>query len=106
VVLPAFAADGTGLVWTWFATAWAYAILVVTILLLPAGSAVAGRVDSAPSALTVGAMAGLIIGVACTPSSCARLEPADQDSAAIHVSQCKKFRGVSNLPAHLCVSNF
>jgi hypothetical protein len=36
VVLPAFAAGGTSLVWTWFATAWTYAILLVPILLLPA----------------------------------------------------------------------
>jgi hypothetical protein len=36
VVLPAFAAGGTSLVWTWFATAWTYAILTVPILLLPA----------------------------------------------------------------------
>ena len=36
VVLPAFAAGGAGLVWTWFATAWTYAILAVPILLLPA----------------------------------------------------------------------
>src|ERR687889_1659029 len=36
VVLPAFAAGGASLVWTWFATAWTYAILVVPILLLPA----------------------------------------------------------------------
>jgi len=36
VVLPEFAAGGTSLVWTWFATAWTYAILVVPILLLPA----------------------------------------------------------------------
>lgn len=35
VVLPAFADGGTGLVWTWFATAWTYAILAVPILLLP-----------------------------------------------------------------------
>jgi hypothetical protein len=35
-VLPAFAAGGTSLVWTWFATAWTYAILVVPVLLLPA----------------------------------------------------------------------
>src|SRR4051812_40740279 len=35
VVLPAFAAGGTRLVWTWFATAWTYAILLVPILLLP-----------------------------------------------------------------------
>ncbi len=36
VVLPAFSAGGTSLVWTWFATAWTYAVLVVPILLLPA----------------------------------------------------------------------
>ena len=42
VVLPAFAAGGTSLVWTWFATAWTYAILAVPILLLPA---VLGRRD-------------------------------------------------------------
>ena len=36
VVLPAFTAGGTSLVWIWFATAWTYAILAVPILLLPA----------------------------------------------------------------------
>jgi hypothetical protein len=36
VVLPAFVAGGASLVWTWFATAWTYAILLVPILLLPA----------------------------------------------------------------------
>src|ERR687889_1619690 len=36
VVLPAFVAGGTSLVWTWFATAWTYAILTVPVLLLPA----------------------------------------------------------------------
>src|SRR3954470_7270991 len=35
VVLPSFVAGGTSLVWTWFATAWTYAILIVPILLLP-----------------------------------------------------------------------
>jgi hypothetical protein len=35
VVLPAFVAGGTSLVWTWFTTAWTYAILVVPVLLLP-----------------------------------------------------------------------
>jgi len=42
VVLPAVVAGGTSLVWTWFATAWTYAILAVPILLLPA---VLGRRD-------------------------------------------------------------
>src|ERR687890_1828687 len=36
VVLPAFAAGGPSLIWTWFATGWTYAILAVPILLLPA----------------------------------------------------------------------
>jgi len=36
VVLPAFVAGGTSLVWTWFAVAWTYAILLVPILVLPA----------------------------------------------------------------------
>ena len=35
VVLPRFAEGGASLVWTWFATAWTYAILIVPILLLP-----------------------------------------------------------------------
>jgi hypothetical protein len=35
VVLPEFVAGGPSLVWTWFATAWTYAILAVPILLLP-----------------------------------------------------------------------
>ncbi len=42
VVLPAFVDGGASLVWTWFATAWTYAILAVPILLLPA---VLGRRD-------------------------------------------------------------
>src|SRR3954453_6700284 len=36
VVLPAFVEGGTSLVWTWLATAWTYAVLLVPILLLPA----------------------------------------------------------------------
>ena len=36
VVLPAVTAGGSSLVWTWFATAWTYAVLLVPILLLPA----------------------------------------------------------------------
>src|ERR1700746_3586601 len=53
VVLPAFAGGGTSLAWTWFATAWAYAILAVPILLLPA---VLGRRDD--PALRVATYAG------------------------------------------------
>jgi hypothetical protein len=55
VVLPAFAAGGSGLIWTWFATAWTYAILAVPILLLPAAL---GRRDDAALrvATTIGAV--------------------------------------------------
>jgi hypothetical protein len=59
VVLPAFAAGGTSLVWTWFATAWTYAILLVPILLLPA--AVGRRDDPVLRAATfVGAASVLL----------------------------------------------
>jgi hypothetical protein len=44
VVLPAFTAGGTSLIWTWFVTAWTYAVIGVPILLLPA---VVGRRDDA-----------------------------------------------------------
>jgi hypothetical protein len=44
-VLPAFVDGGTGLIWTWFATGWTYAILAVPILLLP--SALGRRDDVA-----------------------------------------------------------
>ncbi len=44
VVLPAFVAGGTSLVWTWFTVAWTYGILLVPILLLPAAL---GRRDDA-----------------------------------------------------------
>jgi hypothetical protein len=53
VVLPEFVAGGTSLVWTWFATAWTYAILAVPVLLLPAAL---GRRDDA--ALRVATYAG------------------------------------------------
>ena len=53
VVLPAFAAGGASLVWTWFATAWTYAVLAVPVLLLPA---VLGR--RADPALRVATYAG------------------------------------------------
>src|SRR3954452_9892873 len=36
VVLPAFTDGGTSLVWTWFATAWTYGLLLIPVLLLPA----------------------------------------------------------------------
>jgi len=44
VVLPEYANGGTSLVWTWFAVAWTYGILLVPILLLPS---VLGRRDDA-----------------------------------------------------------
>jgi len=55
VVLSNFAAGGPSLVWTWFATAWTYAILAVPILLLPT---VLGLRDNA--ALWVATFAGAI----------------------------------------------
>ena len=59
VVLPAFVAGGTSLVWTWFAVAWTYAILLVPILLLPA--ALGRRDDPALRAATfVGAASVLL----------------------------------------------
>ena len=59
VVLPAFVAGGTSLVWTWFAVAWTYAILLVPILLLPA--AVGRREDPVLRAATfVGASSVLL----------------------------------------------
>ncbi|TFC81472.1 DUF4386 domain-containing protein [Cryobacterium sp. TmT2-59] len=36
LVLPAFVDGGAPLTWTWFATAWTYAIIAIPILLLPA----------------------------------------------------------------------
>jgi hypothetical protein len=59
VVLPEFVAGGTSLVWTWFAVAWTYAILLVPILLLPA--ALGRRDDPALQAATfVGAASVLL----------------------------------------------
>jgi hypothetical protein len=55
VVLASFSAGGPGLVWTWFGTAWTYAILAVPILLLPTAL---GRRDDA--ALWVATFAGAI----------------------------------------------
>src|SRR3954471_18843397 len=59
VVLPAFVAGGPNLVWTWFATAWTYALLAVPILLLPA---VLGRRNDAVlrAATLVGAASVLL----------------------------------------------
>ena len=60
VVLPAFVDGGTSLVWTWFAVAWTYAILLVPILLLPA--ALGRREDPVLRAATfVGAASVLLL---------------------------------------------
>jgi hypothetical protein len=58
-VLPAYVAGGASLTWTWFATAWTYAILAVPMLLLPT---VLGRRDDAALrvATTIGAVSVLL----------------------------------------------
>jgi hypothetical protein len=58
VVLPAFAAGGTSLVWTWFATAWTYGLLAVPILLLPS---VLGRRDDAVMRVATAAGAASVL---------------------------------------------
>jgi hypothetical protein len=55
-VLAGFAAGGDPLVWTWFATAWTYALLAVPMLLLPRAL---GRPSLAPVA-AVGAASVLL----------------------------------------------
>jgi hypothetical protein len=59
VVLPAFVAGGTSLVWTWFATAWTYAVLLLPILLLPA--ALGRRGDPALRAATYVGAASVVL---------------------------------------------
>jgi hypothetical protein len=59
VVLPAFVAGGTSLVWTWFAVAWTYAILLVPILLLPA--ALGRRDDPVLGAATFAGAASVLL---------------------------------------------
>src|ERR687894_1416927 len=59
VVLPAFVAGGTSLVWTWFATAWTYAILAVPILLLP--SVVGRRGDPVLRAATCAGATSVVL---------------------------------------------
>ena len=59
VVLPAFASGGTDLVWTWFGTAWTYALLAVPILLLP--EALGRRGDAALRVATVVGAASVLL---------------------------------------------
>src|SRR5437868_3024101 len=59
VVLPAFSAGGTSLVWTWFATAWTYALIGVPILLLPA--AIGRRDDPALRVATAVGAASVLL---------------------------------------------
>jgi hypothetical protein len=61
VVLPAFVAGGTSLVWTWFAVAWTYAILLVPVLLLPA--ALGRREDPVLRAATFVGAASVLLGL-------------------------------------------
>lgn len=53
VVLPAFTAGGSALIWAWFAAAWTYGLLVIPILLLPTALGLKGN-----SALKVATYAG------------------------------------------------
>ena len=59
IVLPAYAAGGAALTWTWFATAWTYGLLAVPLLLLPA---VLGRTADPVlrAATTIGAASVLL----------------------------------------------
>jgi hypothetical protein len=43
VVLPAFTAGGTALIWAWFAAAWTYGLLAIPVLLLPAALGLQGN---------------------------------------------------------------
>ncbi|WP_458780589.1 DUF4386 domain-containing protein [Arthrobacter sp. D3-16] len=43
VVLPAFTAGGPALIWAWFAAAWAYGLLAIPVLLLPAALGLQGN---------------------------------------------------------------
>ena len=61
VVLPAFVDGGTSLVWTWFAVAWTYGILLVPILLLPA--ALGRRDDPVLGAASVVGAASVLLGL-------------------------------------------
>jgi hypothetical protein len=61
VVLPEFVDGGASLVWTWFAVAWTYAILLVPILLLPA--ALGRRDDPVLRAATFVGAASVLLGL-------------------------------------------
>jgi hypothetical protein len=61
VVLPSYSDEGTGLIWTWFATAWTYGILLVPILLLP--SALGRTHDAALRVATFVGAASVLLSV-------------------------------------------
>jgi hypothetical protein len=62
VVLPSFADGGTSLVWTWFAVAWTYGLVIVPMLLLPA--ALGLRDDAVLRAATTIGAASVVLSVA------------------------------------------
>ena len=62
VVLPAFVAGGSGLVWTWVAVAWTYGVLLVPMLLLPA--VLGRRDDPVLRAATFAGAASVLLSVA------------------------------------------
>ena len=71
VVLPAFAAGGTSLLWAWFAVAWTYGILVVPVLLLPA--ALGRRDDPLLRAATFVGAASVLLSLIGSCAGCSRL---------------------------------
>jgi hypothetical protein len=61
-VLPAYADGGTSLIWTWFAVAWTYGLLLVPILLLP--TVLGRRDDPVLRAATFAGAASVVLSVA------------------------------------------
>ena len=62
VVLPEFVDGGTSLIWTWFAVAWTYGILLVPMLLLP--SVLGRRHDPVMQAATFIGATSVVLSVA------------------------------------------
>ncbi|WP_448615763.1 DUF4386 family protein [Modestobacter sp. URMC 112] len=92
VVLPAVVDGGPALVWTWFATAWTYAILLVPILLLPAalgrpGDPVLRAATSVGATSVVLALIGFLRWVFVVPPLAASYVAGDAGAAAAWTAQ-------------------